>query len=133
MERLDTRVRYIPSMEQYLEQYGRHFNKKLFESAVKSMRDRNGNEIPMLDKDRVNTFLKANGVNLKNDIGHDAAWVLHMAKADYWGSTVTDDSHLALFVRDFIDDPDGYPTKAFDHYVADSIGKGEPIFWDEML
>ena len=56
-----------------------------------------------------------------------------MAMADYWGSSIEDDAHLALFVKDYLDDPDGYETKAFDHFVMDCRAKGEPIFWDEMM
>ena len=36
-------------------------------------------------------------------------------------------------VKDFLDDPDGSKTKAFDHFVVDCRTKGEPIFWDELL
>ena len=120
-------------MEQYLEQYGRHFNKRLFEFAVSKMEDRAGNKVEMMDKEKVNEFLLSNGVKLQNDIGHDAAWVLHMKKSDCYGSSLADNLHLALSVKDFLDDKDGYPTKAFDHFLSDCIGKGEPIFWDEML
>lgn len=56
-----------------------------------------------------------------------------MAKADYFGSSIADDAHLVLFVQDYLDDPDGNPTKAFDHFVVDCRAKGEPIFWDEVL
>ena len=120
-------------MEEYLEQYGRHFNKRLFESAVSNMVDRSGNKLTPMTKEQVGDVLKANGVTLEHNVGHDAAWVFHMKKADCWGSSITNDAQLSKAVKDFLDDPDGYPTKAFDHYVADSIGKGEPIFWDEML
>ena len=56
-----------------------------------------------------------------------------MATADYWSSSITDNTHLALFVKDYIDDPDGSKTKAFDHFVVDCRVKDEPIFWDEMM
>ena len=120
-------------MEEYLEQYGRHFNKRPFEAAVSAMRDRNGNPVTRLDKEKVDAFLDANGIKLKNNVGYDAAWVMHMKKADCWGSSIVNDAQLAMSVRDFLDDIDGYPTKAFDHYYTDCVGKGEPIFWDDVL
>lgn len=133
MERLDSRTQYPSAMEEYLAEYGFHFNKKLFEFATEAMRDRNGNKIKAWDKEKVETFLRNYGVNLKNDMGHDATYVLAMAQADYWGSSITDEQHLALFVRDYIDDVDAAPTKTFDRFYIDCVAKGVPIFWDEML
>ena len=78
-------------------------------------------------------FLRTYGITLKRDKGYDAAYVHAMAMADYYGSSITDDGHLALFVKDFLDDPDGTDSKAFDHFVVDCRAKGEPIFWDEMM
>ena len=119
--------------EEYVDQYGLHFNKKLYEWAVSRMKDRSGNRIPAMSKEQVSEFLSTRGVRLKNDKGHDAAYVLAMAKADYYGSTIIDEPRLALFVRDFLDDVDGSKTKAFDHFVVDCRAMDEPIFWDEMI
>lgn len=123
----------MTSFEEYTDQFGCHFNKKLYEWAVSMMKDRNGNKIQPKTKEQVSEWLRTNGITLKNDKGHDAAYVWAMGMADYHGSSITDDAHLALFVRDYLDDPDGYPTKAFDHFVIDCREKGEPVFWDEML
>ena len=113
--------------------YGCHFSKKLYEWAVSMMRDRNGNKIPPMTREQVAEFLKSHGVTLAKDKGHDAAYVYQMAKADYYGSSITDETRLALYVKDFLDDPDGAKTKAFDHFVVDCRAKGEPIFWDSVM
>lgn len=113
--------------------YGCHFSKKLYEFAVSMMKDRSGNKVEPKTKEQVSEFLRTNGVTLKNDKGWDAAYVHAMATADYWSSSITDNTHLALFVKDYIDDPDGSKTKAFDHFVVDCRVKDEPIFWDEMM
>ena len=97
------------------------------------MKDRNGSSIQPMQKEQVTEFLRINGITLKNDRGYDAAYVHAMAKADYYGYSLSDDAHLAMFVRDFLDDPDGTKTKAFDHFVVDCRAKEEPIFWDEMM
>lgn len=123
----------MTSFEEYTDQFGCHFNKKLYEWAVSMMKDRNGNRIQPMQKEQVTEFLRVNGVTLKNDKGYDAAYVHAMAKADYYGSSISDDIHLALFVRDFLDDPDGTKTKAFDHFVVDCRAKGEPIFWETFM
>lgn len=123
----------MTSFEEYTDQFGLHFNRKLYEWAVSMMTDRNGNRLKPLTKEQVSEFFRTQGVVLKNDKGYDAAYVHSMAKADYLGSSIADDAHLAMFVKDFLDDPDGTKTKAFDHFVVDCRSKGEPIFWDEMM
>ena len=123
----------MTSFEEYTDQFGCHFNKKLYEWAVSMMRDRNGNKISPKTKEQVTEFLRTYGITLKRDKGYDAAYVHAMAMADYYGSSITDDGHLALFVKDFLDDPDGTDSKSFDHFVVDCRAKGEPIFWDEMM
>jgi len=123
----------MTSFEEYVDQYGCHFNKKLYEWAVSIMTDRNGGKVQTLPKEHVEEWLRSNGINLKNDKGHDAAYVRAMLFADCWGSSIKNEQQLALGVKDFLDDPDGNPCKAFDHFVVDCRQKGEPIFWEEML
>ena len=123
----------MTAFEEYVDQYGHHFSKKLYEWAISMMKDRNGNKVPPMTKEQASEWLRGKGVTLKNDKGHDSAYVLAMARADYMGSSITDDQHLALYVRDFLDDPDGYPTKAFDCFVVSCRAKNEPIFWDDFL
>lgn len=120
-------------MEEYLEDYGHHFNSKLFDFATDLMRNRDGNRLSVWDKEKVSTFLKSNGVSLSRNYGHDAAYVTNMALADYWGSSIVDDAHLARFVKDYIDDRDGSDTRAFDEFWIKTVALGIPIFWDEML
>ena len=116
-----------------MEEYGRHFNNRLYRFAVSKMTD-SGNSSPQpWDREKIDDFLRSNGVTVKNNVGYDAAYVLSMCMADYFGSSIADDKHLALFVKDFLDDPDGYETKAFDHFYIDCMAKGIPVFWDEML
>lgn len=123
----------MTAFEEYIDQYGPHFSKRLYEWAVSMIRDRNGGKVAPMTKEQVDEFLKARGVTLKGGKGHDVAYVYQMARADYYGSSITDDTHLAMFVRDYIDDPDGSPAKAFDHFVVDCKSKGEPVFWDDMI
>ena len=123
----------MTAFDEYFDMYGGHFSKKLYEYAVSTMTDRNGKKVTPMPKEQVAEWLRSNGVALKNDKGHDAAYVRAMLYADCWGSSYTSEQQLALGVMDFLDDPDGTKTKAFDHYVVDCRSKGEPIFWDEML
>lgn len=123
----------MSAFDEYVEQYGCHFSKKLYEWAVSMMRGRNGEKIQPRTKEQVTEMLSSYGFSLSNAKGYDAPYVYSMAMADYMGSSIIDDAHLAKFVKDFLDDPDGSKTKAFDHFVVDCRAKGEPIFWDEMM
>ena len=120
-------------MEEYLSDYGYHFNKRLFEYAVGMMEDRNGQPLKSWDKEKTETTLKAYGVSLKRNVGYDAAYVINMARADYLGSSIPDDAHLALFVKDYLDDKDGAESRAFDEFYMKTVALGIPIFWEDVL
>ena len=120
-------------MEEYLSEYGYHFNKRLFEFAVSLMEDRNGSRLQAWDKEKTATFLKDNGVGIRNNVGYDAAYVLNMARADFFGSSIPDEQHLAIFVKDYLDDRDGAKTRAFDEFWIKTVALGIPVFWDDML
>ena len=78
-------------------------------------------------------FLKKFNVTLQNDKGYDKIFVINMTRSDYFKSSISDEAHLALFVRDYMDDPDGYPTLPFTRFYADCIGKSEIINWEDMI
>ena len=120
-------------MDAYLSNYGWHFSKKMCEWAVSKMRDRNGNPIPVKTKEQVEDTLKANNITLKNDHGYDKVFVMHMGLADYLGSSITDENHLARYVKDVLDDEDGFEGIAFTRFYADCNGKGMPIIWADMI
>lgn len=132
-QRLDTYDTMPKAMKAYLSNYGWHFNKKLTEWAISMMRDRNKAKLPMMDKERAESMLKQHGVEITTDKLYDAIYVLHMAKADYMGSSIVDEAHLAKFVGDYINDPDGYDGIALTRFYADCIGKGIGIEWEDML
>ena len=52
-----------------------------------------------------------------------------MCKADYLGSSVPDGLHLCLYVKDVIDDVDGYDGIAFNRWYADMCRKGIQVDW----
>ena len=123
----------MTDFEEYIDQYGCHFSKKLYEWAVSMMKDRNGNKVTPMTKEQVSDFLKAQGVTVKNDKGYDVPYVYHMRKSDSFGGSLTTDKQLAMAVAEYQDDPDGNPTQAFDAFVVKCRALEEPIFWDMML
>lgn len=97
--------------------------------------DKNGKKekLEAMKKDEVEELLKKFGIKLEKDKGYDCVYVANMAKADYFKSSIMDDAHLALFIKDYIDDPDGYEGMPFTRFFADCIGSGTPVMWDDML
>ena len=125
---------YIPrGIKEYLSYNGRHFSKPLYEWAVKRMRRGNNERITPVDKSVFDEKMRVNGVTLKNDKGYDGPYVWCMATSDYLGSSITDEAHLAKFVADYLDDPDGSPTRAFDEFYAKTMALGIPIPWEDVL
>lgn len=127
----------LPSgMKEYLSAYGWHFSKKMCEWAVGNMKvEKNGKKekLEAMKKDEVEELLKKFGVKLEHDKGYDCVYVANMAKNDFYKSSIQDDAHLALFIKDYIDDVDAYPGMPFTRFYADCIGKGEPIIWSEFI
>lgn len=125
---------YMPKgLREYLSYNGRHFSKSLYEWAVKMMETRTGEKMRPVEKSVFDEKMRTYGVTLKNDKGYDAPYVWCMATADYMGSSITDEAHLAKYVADYLDDPDGSPTRAFDEFYAKTMALGIPITWEDVL
>lgn len=131
--RLDTRDRFPAGAEEYLANNGWHFSKAMAEWASGMMRKRKGApENDPLTKEKVEALLKTYGVKIENAVGYDCVYVANMARADFFGSSIQDEQHLALFIKDYLDDPDGYEGLAFTRFYADTIGAGIPIPWEDL-
>lgn len=127
---------YPEAMLIYLRNYGPHFNRKLFEFATNGMTKKiNGSEqkINPILKNNVDTILKAHNIELKNNQLYDAAYVANMCKADFLDSSIVDEKHLALYIKDVIDDIDAPDGLVFNRFYADCCYKGIAIDWEEML
>lgn len=132
-ERIDDYGPMPRGMREYLSYHGRHFSKPLYEWAVGMMTGRNSEKIKAVSKEAFDEKMKANSVSLKNDYGYDGPYVWCMATADYLGSSIADEAHLAKFVKDYIDDPDGSRTRAFDEFYAKTMALGIPVLWEEVM
>lgn len=124
-------------MLNYLQNYGKHFSKKMYEFATSIMwKESEGGRkerVEKTDKETFKKFMEEHGVKLEHDMLYDGMYVLAMAKADFMGSAIEDDRHLALFVKDYIDDADAVDGQVFNRFYADCVLQGIPIDWDGML
>ena len=127
---------YPQAMLIYMRNYGPHFNRKLFEFAVGKMTKRvDGVEkkiVPMKKED-VDNLLRVNGIEVKRGQLYDCAYVANMCKADFLGTSVLDERHLAMYIRDVIDDVDAPDGLVFNRWYADMCYCGIAIDWEEML
>ena len=135
--RLDARDKFPSVMEEYLSHYGWHFSKAMCDWACSKMykpdvAGRRTYTTPWT-KEEVDNLLKRYNVTLNNKIGYDYVFAANMCKSDYMGSSIMDEQHVALFIKDYIDDKDGYPELPFTRFYADCVGSGNPIDWGDML
>ena len=104
----------------YLRYNGWHFTKK-------------DEEVEYMDKDKVESILTKQGVTLENNVGYDHVYVANMVKADFYKSSIEDEAHMALFVKDMVDDTDQKDGFIFNRFYADCNHNGIGIPWDDIL
>ena len=117
------------SMKRYLRYYGQHFNKKLCEFAVSKMKHGKAPVTKMTVEEILNKY----NIILENNELYDHVYVYNMGNNDFLGSSIPDEKHLALYVKDVIDDKDGYDGIVFNRWYADTVTSGIPIDWEEMI
>ena len=117
----------------YYMNYGKNFNEKMCRFAVSMMRDRKGNRVEMMKKEDLEKKLKENNIEVENDVMYNGVYVMAMVKADFMGSSIEDEKHALLYVKDYIDDPDAADGQVFTRFYASCVNAGIPIDWSEML
>lgn len=119
-------------MVNYLRYNGPHFSEKLCEFAVKQMM-RDGKPIKPFSKEEVENILNSNSIQLENNELYDHVFVANMGKADYLNKSIPNEKYLAMYIKDVIDDEDGYDGLPFNRWYADMCKKGKPIDWNSYL
>ena len=113
-------------------------NRKLCDFAISKMSSTNPStgevvHVVKLDKEAVYTLLKTYRIEIKNNQLYDYVYVANMCKADFLGKSVSDEQHLCLYIKDVIDDVDGYDGLVFNRWYADMCRTDIAIDWEEML
>jgi len=123
-------------MKRYINNYGCHFNKKLCEEAISRMYTKSGTKkekIEALTKQQVEELLNTYGIHVKRNKMYDAVYVAAMCKADFLYKSVPDEEHLAMFIKDMIDDPDATEGFIFNRFIGDCYFMNNPIEWEDIL
>lgn len=119
--------------KKYLRLYGPHFTKALCDFAVSKMEKMDG-PIKPITKQEIDDKLKLHNVKLEYNEMYDYVYVANMCKADFLGKSVpNDDAHLCMYVKDVIDDPDGYDGQVFFRWLSDVKHTGVSIDWSEFV
>ena len=125
-------------MINYLRHNGRHFNKKLCSFAVNKMKTTHPStgevvKLAPITKETLDNLLKTYKIKLENNELYDYVYVANMCKADFLGDSIPDEQHLCKYVKNVIDDVDGYDGLVFNRWYADMCRKGIPVSWGDML
>lgn len=125
----------LPSgQREYLMHYGEHFSKKAAMFAIKHMKKRDtGEEIKPLSLDTIDELLKKYSITLKNDEGYDKVYLVAKCQAGYLGSSIPDEMHLVKYIKDVLDDEDGYEGMPFIEWYHKVLHLGIPVMWEDIM
>lgn len=108
----------------YLRYYGPHFNKNLCDFACEQF------DKADYTKDKLDILLQAHKIELKGAKLHDAVYIANWAKARFYGSSISDEKHLVLFIKDIFEKEGDL---IFNRWYADMAKLGIPVEWEEMV
>lgn len=125
-------------MRTYLSHNGWHFNKRACEYAVKMMKRKNPasgktERIEPYTKEQVEDMLAKYGVTIEDTSNYDFVFVANMGKADYLKSSIPDEAHLALYVKDVLDDVDAGDGVTMRRWYATMVANGDGVEWSDLL
>ena len=124
-------------MKTYLSYYGMNFSKKLYEFAVSNMRretaDGKMEKVKPMTADELKTLLSKYKIEIEHNDLYNALYLAAMVKADYWGSSIEDEEHLAKYIEDTLCDVDAAEGQVLARYLADCSVGGCIIYWESMI
>lgn len=135
---LDVNAIRPKAMARYLYNNGWHFDKRTCAFAVSLMRKKNPTTgqfeaIQMMTKEQVTEMLNRYNIKLANDVGHDAVFVANYGKHRLLKSSIPDEQHLAMYVRDIVDGVDAADGAIMREWYARLIASGTLVDWLDML
>lgn len=119
-------------MRKYLQNYGWHFNKALCKYAV-SLLKKNGKDLQALTKEQVDKILEVHKITLTNSMGSDYIFVANLGKAKYYESSISDEKHFALYIKDTIDNENIADGTIMREWYTSMVAKGIMIDWEEFI
>lgn len=136
---LDLYDEEIPEgMRKYLQHYGWHFTRKACEFAIGLIRKKNAatgkmEKVEYMAKEQVDAMLTKAGITLENNYDYDYVFLANLGKATLFKSSVADEQHLAMYVKDIIDNENIGDGEIMRQWDASMTARGIPVDWYEML
>jgi hypothetical protein len=116
----------------YVRKHGEHFSRSLSVWVCSMMENRNG-KTHTWSPEQVDMAITGVGKMLKPAHKYDAHYLANMAYADYMGKSLKEDADCLQWVVDFLEDPDGYAEKAFNHWISDAMKKCLEVDWRAFI
>lgn len=104
---------------EYFNKHGYHFSQKLAEWAVSMMPGSH-----YTNQDLIRLGLEINGDNF---------YLANMVKSDFLNSSIPDEQHLILYIKDILNDEDGYEGLPLARFCKDCKMKEINIPWNKMI
>lgn len=92
-----------------------------------------GKSLEPVSKEYIDKVLTQNNIKLENNVGYDYVFVGNMCKADYYGSSITDERHFALYIKDTIDDEDAGDGTTMRRWYATMVANGTMVDWEDVI
>lgn len=127
--------------DKYIQVNGKHFNKELCAFAVSLMFQHNTSTGEVVDVEKLNKLdklnllnqIKQHNIDLNENQIYDVLYLINMCISDFLGSSIKDEEHLYLYVKDVLTDVDGYDDLVFTRWCADMSAKNININWKEYI
>lgn len=123
-----------PDYKKYEEKYGEHFNDKLAVWASKQMDNARGEKAHSWNVEQVKGAFASYGfAKPETSTWGDATYAANMAYADYYGGSLKSEAEVIRHAHEDIADPDAYPGKVFNRWLADVMGKSVEVPWADFI
>ena len=90
-------------------------------------------KVEMMSKEQVDALLSKYNINIENNVDYDYVYVANMAKADVYKSSIPDEQHLAMYIKDIVDDVDAGDGEIMREWDAKMTSRGIAVEWDDIL
>ena len=84
-------------------------------------------------REQVDALLQKNGIKLEKAVGYDYVYVANMLKSDSFKGSIPDEAHLALGIKEAIDDVDAADGEIMACWYVKMIRRRIPVDWGAYL
>lgn len=124
-------------MRRYLKHHGWHFTRKACDFATDLIRKKNASgkieKVEKLTKEQVDAMLAKFGIVIENTFDYDYVYLANKLKATLFKSSIADEQHLALAIKDVMEDSENGDGEIMRKWDAEMTSRGIPVEWDDIV